>query len=247
MPSTLVKSKKQINRLQKRDERGRRCQRETVMQRRMQLANLVPKARLSSQNPLMVGRVKQRKSGHQKRPQRRTRKNVKSVRHLLLVMSLVLTVVVSRQCFRNQALEADRRKAGGYNLLCLSRERPCCQKLPKSYDRRWEREISRHLLQVCLGPSGFIFSPCSHPQVRCGSTRHTLSRCKKPADTENPMPFASCFVCSGKGHLASACPQNKAKGVYPNGGCCKICGDTSHLAKDCGLRRQGAQSVLIRP
>ncbi|KAJ6596959.1 hypothetical protein DFH09DRAFT_107080 [Mycena vulgaris] len=73
---------------------------------------------------------------------------------------------------------------------------------------------------------------------RCGSTKHTLARCKKPADALNPFPFASCFVCMGKGHLASACPQNKAKGVYPNGGCCKLCGDTSHLAKDCGLRKQ---------
>lgn len=48
-------------------------------------------------------------------------------------------------------------------------------------------------------------------------------------------------MCSGKGHLASACPQNKDRGVYPNGGCCKLCGETSHLAKDCGLRKQ-AQS-----
>ncbi|KAJ6547627.1 hypothetical protein B0H19DRAFT_1033564 [Mycena capillaripes] len=73
---------------------------------------------------------------------------------------------------------------------------------------------------------------------RCGSTKHTLARCKKPTDPLNPLPFASCFVCTGKGHLASACPQNKAKGIYPNGGCCKLCRDTSHLAKDCGLRKQ---------
>ncbi|KAF8634302.1 hypothetical protein AX17_004254 [Amanita inopinata Kibby_2008] len=73
---------------------------------------------------------------------------------------------------------------------------------------------------------------------RCGSKRHNLSRCKKPVDEFNPLPFASCFVCHKKGHLVSACPQNKEKGVYPNGGSCKLCGETSHLAKDCGLRKQ---------
>ncbi|KAK0210763.1 hypothetical protein DFS33DRAFT_1378745 [Desarmillaria ectypa] len=73
---------------------------------------------------------------------------------------------------------------------------------------------------------------------RCGSTKHTLSKCKKPSDPSNPLPFASCFVCSGQGHLASSCPQNKDKGVYPNGGCCKVCGDSSHLAKDCELRKK---------
>ncbi|KAH7888922.1 hypothetical protein F5I97DRAFT_1803135 [Phlebopus sp. FC_14] len=73
---------------------------------------------------------------------------------------------------------------------------------------------------------------------RCGSTGHTLSRCKKSEDPHDPLPFASCFVCSGKGHLASSCPQNKEKGIYPDGGCCKLCGENTHLAKDCELRKR---------
>jgi zinc finger CCHC domain-containing protein 9 len=75
--------------------------------------------------------------------------------------------------------------------------------------------------------------------TRCGSTRHTLSKCKKGIDESNPLPFASCFVCNDKGHLASACPQNADKGIYPNGGCCKLCGEKSHLAKDCDLLKKG--------
>ncbi|KAG4083121.1 hypothetical protein H8356DRAFT_968509, partial [Neocallimastix lanati (nom. inval.)] len=64
---------------------------------------------------------------------------------------------------------------------------------------------------------------------RCGSTEHTLKNCKAP---ENVLPYAQCYVCNQKGHLASQCSQNE-KGLYPNGGCCKYCGSVRHLAKDC--------------
>jgi zinc finger CCHC domain-containing protein 9 len=82
---------------------------------------------------------------------------------------------------------------------------------------------------------------------RCGSPKHNLARCRRPAQRDNPLPYASCFVCSGSGHLASSCPQNNGKGVYPNGGSCKLCGETTHLARDCSLRKIGRQSIFFFP
>jgi zinc finger CCHC domain-containing protein 9 len=46
------------------------------------------------------------------------------------------------------------------------------------------------------------------------------------------LPYASCFICNGTGHLAKDCPQN-TNGLYPKGGCCHICQSIHHLAKDC--------------
>ncbi|KAI0829434.1 hypothetical protein BC628DRAFT_1360507 [Trametes gibbosa] len=80
---------------------------------------------------------------------------------------------------------------------------------------------------------------------RCGSRRHNLSRCEELVDPANPLPFASCFVCSDTGHLASTCPKNQSKGVYPNGGCCKICKETAHLAKDCPMRKQEVKVTTV--
>lgn len=59
------------------------------------------------------------------------------------------------------------------------------------------------------------------------------------------MPFASCFVCLEKGHLASKCPQNAAKGIYPDGGCCGLCKGTDHLSRDCELRKNGSSFGVL--
>ncbi|PWN22433.1 hypothetical protein BCV69DRAFT_281427 [Microstroma glucosiphilum] len=76
---------------------------------------------------------------------------------------------------------------------------------------------------------------------RCGSTQHILARCRRPApQVGSDLPFATCFVCQEKGHLSSKCPRNASHGVYPNGGCCKLCSSVEHLAKDCDLRSSSA-------
>lgn len=64
---------------------------------------------------------------------------------------------------------------------------------------------------------------------KCGSTEHKLFQCNvKGAD----LPFASCYICNGQGHISRDCPKN-SNGIYPKGGCCKECGSVNHLVKDC--------------
>jgi zinc finger CCHC domain-containing protein 9 len=68
---------------------------------------------------------------------------------------------------------------------------------------------------------------------KCGSTKHALASCpKKRSSTDTDLPFASCFVCHAKGHLASSCPNN-SHGIYVNGGACTHCGSNQHRGTDC--------------
>eukprot|EP01099_Mayorella_cantabrigiensis_P008964 TRINITY_DN932_c0_g1_i1.p1 TRINITY_DN932_c0_g1~~TRINITY_DN932_c0_g1_i1.p1 ORF type:complete len:211 (-),score=40.91 TRINITY_DN932_c0_g1_i1:194-826(-) len=59
----------------------------------------------------------------------------------------------------------------------------------------------------------------------CGKD-HALRDCPDPVDYDN-LPFADCYICHSKGHLASKCPQKKPRGA------CFVCQSEDHLARDC--------------
>ncbi|KAJ9102479.1 hypothetical protein QFC21_002879 [Naganishia friedmannii] len=77
---------------------------------------------------------------------------------------------------------------------------------------------------------------------RCDSSEHPLSRCPKPPSVG--LPYAHCFICLEKGHLASKCPSN-SRGIYPNGGSCKVCGSVQHRAQDCPDDKRGGPAPAV--
>lgn len=117
--------------------------------------------------------------------------------------------------------EVERSKNQDVNQLRESRNfrtKPVCLKCRKR----------GHSVKYC--PAG-TESIC----YNCGSHEHTLKMCREPRT--RGLPFASCFICKGQGHLAGQCPKND-KGIYPRGGGCRFCGSNQHLARDCRPTRQ---------
>lgn len=114
---------------------------------------------------------------------------------------------------------------------------------------------------TCLGcrESGHRLKNCPKFRtticIRCGGSDHKYQECPTKG---GDFKFATCFVCKEmvswglgilititsnyvflpfQGHLSKQCPKN-ANGVYPNGGACRYCNSTDHLAQDCRQKKR---------
>eukprot|EP00587_Corethron_hystrix_P011100 CAMPEP_0113320726 /NCGR_PEP_ID=MMETSP0010_2-20120614/14447_1 /TAXON_ID=216773 ORGANISM="Corethron hystrix, Strain 308" /NCGR_SAMPLE_ID=MMETSP0010_2 /ASSEMBLY_ACC=CAM_ASM_000155 /LENGTH=205 /DNA_ID=CAMNT_0000178621 /DNA_START=117 /DNA_END=734 /DNA_ORIENTATION=- /assembly_acc=CAM_ASM_000155 len=104
---------------------------------------------------------------------------------------------------------------------------------------RKKGHVSSQCTEANLGEKTENGGICYH----CGSSEHRLGDCnkykrKRQHGNDVPLPYATCFLCSGSGHLASACPSNTGRGIYVNGGACRGCGGVDHLFKDCPMSTQ---------
>lgn len=141
--------------------------------------------------------------------------------------------------------DADRLQDLKNNMIRRGIPKSEVQRTIKLERRRAEKALARLKRDVCYNcrKGGHNLSDCPELKskipgengadgvcFKCGSTEHRQFECKVQKDKE--FRFASCFICREQGHIARQCPDNP-KGLYPNGGGCKLCGDVTHLRKDC--------------
>ena len=73
----------------------------------------------------------------------------------------------------------------------------------------------------------------------CRRPGHTIHECpEKTKGMEDNIKNRVCFVCGKPGHRAAQCSHNP-RGLYPDGGGCKFCGDVTHLYAACPKKLGG--------
>ncbi|XP_028161667.1 uncharacterized protein LOC114353761 [Ostrinia furnacalis] len=154
--------------------------------------------------------------------------------------------------------DAERLQELKKNMINKGIPKSEVQRTMKLERRRAEKALARMKREVCYNcrKGGHNLSDCPElkskiPGVdapegvcfKCGSTEHKQFDCKVHKDTE--FKFATCFICKEPGHIARQCPDNP-KGLYPNGGSCKLCGDVTHLRKDCPTVKDKKEDSSIK-
>lgn len=142
--------------------------------------------------------------------------------------------------------DAERLQELKTNMIKKGIPKSEVQRTMKLERRRAEKALARMKREVCYNcrKGGHVLSDCPELKskipgdtadgvcFKCGSTEHRQFECKVQREESKEFRFATCFICREPGHIARQCPDNP-KGLYPNGGACKLCGDVTHLRKDC--------------
>lgn len=154
--------------------------------------------------------------------------------------------------------DADRLRKLRKEMISKGIPRSEVQVALKLERRKAEKALAREKKNVCFNcrKSGHVLSECPNLNensqqemtgtgicFKCGSTEHTHFECKV-IKTDN-YNYATCFICKQQGHISRQCPDNQ-KGLYPKGGACKVCGDVTHLKKDCPKFQVEQESRTIK-
>ncbi|XP_046854190.1 zinc finger CCHC domain-containing protein 9-like [Xenia sp. Carnegie-2017] len=138
-------------------------------------------------------------------------------------------------------LDKTTRNVDGKGTKTQRRTFPDAKRLKQIESRRLRRQKGKccficrkygHKAVACPNENDMNIGTC----FKCGSSSHTTQNCKENVDKNisGPFPFAKCFICHEMGHLARSCSENP-RGLYPNGGGCKVCGSVEHLKRDCPM------------
>jgi len=100
----------------------------------------------------------------------------------------------------------------------LEEEAKEAHKIERSENRRLKRQESKKNKMVCFN---------------CRRPGHGVEDCpEKTAGMGKKLKDRVCFICGEKDHRAMNCPSNP-RGLYPEGGSCKFCGDVTHFYHAC--------------
>jgi zinc finger CCHC domain-containing protein 9 len=118
-------------------------------------------------------------------------------------------------------------------------------------DKKFKQERNRNITCFKCRKPGHTANDCTESTgkeccYKCGEMTHSLKECTKYNPKiplhEQDLPYATCFICTKTGHLASQCTMNE-KGIYVNGGCCHKCGSNLHRSTACPTVKEEKKRV----
>lgn len=124
----------------------------------------------------------------------------------------------------------DRKRKYQSELIEKPREQEAAKKLFCLHCKR-----KGHALKDCpeaTAPNASTQAITDKICYNCGRSDHALRTCKQPRQPDGHLPYATCFICKGTGHISKDCKENP-NGLYPKGGGCLICSSKFHFARDC--------------